>query len=209
MRSTHLILLVIFLLVQNGFGQDTEAIFQKGNSLHSQGKYKEALEQVNLSLSMDSSLYQRYHFRAEIKENLGMIDSAIDDITKCIDRCTCPKRSFHVSSYLLKRANLHVLNENYNAALDDLDSSISNNPQNVLSYDLKSELLYQFGDKEEALKHLDKSIQVFDDNELSYMLRARLRLQTGNVDGACQDFRKLVEFGYDEMEAWIILNCKK
>jgi|GEM_PF-5786915 len=105
--------------------QDVEAIFQRGNSLHMDGKYEEALMYVDSSLNMDSSLYQRFHFRAELKAKLGLYESAIEDVDRCISRCTCSTRNYHVSNYYLDRASLRLLMGDTLEALNDANRSVN------------------------------------------------------------------------------------
>src|SRR5690606_8957760 len=101
-----LIVIVAGLSPISANSQSAEEIFQRGSSLGFDGKYKEALIYVDKSLNMDSSLYQRFGFRAELKTKLGMIDEAIDDVSRCIEKCKCPTRKYHVSDYYLERAQL-------------------------------------------------------------------------------------------------------
>jgi len=187
--------------------QDAEALFQKGNSLTWDGKYEEALDFVNKSLEIDSSLYQRYGFRAKIKANLGMYESAIEDITRCINKCNHKTRRYHVASRYLERAELHVLKNNNEAALEDTNKSISSNPNSWKAYNYRSSLLIKSGKSENALADLNKSIQINDNEASTYILRGKLRIDMGNIDGACSDFSKVSKWGFDEFDSWIRKNC--
>ena len=203
-----LILLCLSLFRLNLKAQDAEEIFQTGNRLDSEGKYTEALKYVNKSLSMDSSLYQRYMFKAELEFKLGMIDEAIIDMGKCIDRCDCPTRKYHVSSYYFRRANLHIHNEDVDSAIKDVDSSIKRNPERWEAYNLRSQLNIRIGEFQKALIDLNKSYSINDNEAKTLILRGQLRNKLGDVEGACNDLTTVVNWGFDEFEEWTNQNCK-
>lgn len=189
--------------------QSTEEIFQKGNSLSMEGKYKEALIFVDRSLNMDSSLYQRFGFRAELKAKLGMIEGAIDDISRCINKCKCPTRKYHVSNYYLERAELQLLIKNDSAAIVDAGKSISHNPNNWKAYNFRSGLFATSGQIRLALADLNKSYAINDNEATTLIARGKLKIEIGDIEGACSDLSTVTSWGIDEFKPWIDKNCKK
>lgn len=188
--------------------QNAEEIFQQGNTLDWEGNYKEALMYVDSSLNIDSSLYQRYHFRAGLKVKLGMIESAIIDITKCINKCDCPTRKFHVSSYYLDRAELQLLNNDASASLADTNKSISISSTSWKAYNFRSNLLVKSGKLQDALMDLDKSIQLNNNEAATFICRGKLRIEMGDIEGACRDLSKVSGWGIDDFDTWLNKNCK-
>lgn len=188
--------------------QEIEEIFQKGNSLNSEGKYKEALDHVNRSMAMDSSMYQRYMFRARIKIKLGMFDSAISDVTKCIERCDCPTREFHVPSYYLERAEIHTLKGDNASALSDIEKSISLNPKAWKAYFSRAALLCQEKDFENALIDLNKAIELGANRIETYYLRGMVNIALGNDKAACSDLMVAINAGFEKPKNWVEENCK-
>ncbi len=197
------------LLTVSAYSQDVEELFQRGNSLSTAERYEEALFYVDESLKMDSSMYQRYAFRAKIKAKLGMIDEAIEDITKCIHRCKCTFRNHHVSGYYLVRAELQLENKNQAAAMEDVNKSISSNPKNWEAYNFRSLLFIAMGQRALALNDLNTSFKVNDNESATLFARGKLRIELGDIEGACSDYSKLVEWGFDEFNSWISNHCKK
>jgi tetratricopeptide (TPR) repeat protein len=189
--------------------QDAEEIFQQGNSLSMDGKYKEALAYVDRSLNMDSSLYQRFGFRAELKFKLGMIEEAIGDISRCIDKCKCPTRKYHVSDYYLERSELQLLLKNQQAAMEDVNKSISNNPNNWKAYNFRSGLFITNGQVPLALADLNKSFAINNNEATTLIVRGKLKIEIGDLEGACSDLSKVADWGFDEFDTWIEKNCKK
>ncbi len=189
--------------------QDAEGIFQRGNSLFSQGKFKEALIYVDSSLNIDSSLYQRYFFRAQIKFNLGMPESAINDLSRCIDKCNCPTRNHHVSDYYLKRGELQFYLKNQSKSMADINQSLSYNPKNWEAYNFRSLLFIGRGQIQLALADLDKSYLINDNEATTLIARGKLRIEIGDIEGACVDLSKVVDWGFDEFEPWLSNNCRK
>lgn len=184
--------ILLSLLRLNSYAQDVEEIFQTGNRLDSEGKYSEALECVNKSLSMDSSLYQRYMFKAELEFKLDMVDEAIRDIGKCIERCDCSTRKYHVSSYYVRRANLYIHKNDFSNALNDVNMSIENNPNSWEALNLRAQLFIRQGDFQKALADLNNSVKTNDNEAKTLILRGQLRNELGNLEGACKDLSTAV-----------------
>jgi len=187
---------------------EIEEIFQKGNSLSREGKYKEALEHVERSMAMDSSLYQRYLFRADLKAKLGMYESAISDVTKCIERCKCTNRKFHVSSYLLKRASLHEQSNDFDLAMADVSESIISNPKSWESYLYRGQLLAKSQKFNEALDDLNRAAELNDNEPAIFISRGLVHAKIGNMKEACSDFRILEDWGNEDAKKWLKANCK-
>jgi tetratricopeptide (TPR) repeat protein len=197
------------LLTFSANSQDAEELFQQGNSLSIDEKYKEALIYVDRSLKMDSSLYQRFGFRAELRTKLGMIEEAIDDISRCINKCKCPTRKYHVSDYYLERAELQLLIKDQPSAMVDINKSISTNPNNWKAYNFRSGLFIAKGQMTPALTDLNKSFAINDNESTTLIARGKLKIEIGDLDGACSDLSKVAEWGFDEFDIWITKNCKK
>jgi tetratricopeptide (TPR) repeat protein len=197
------------LLSFSASSQNAEEIFQQGNSLSLDGNYKEALAYVDRSLNMDSSLYQRFLFRADLKFKLGMIEEAIDDVSRCIDKCKCPTRKYHVSNYYLERSQLQLLLKNQQATMEDVNKSISNNPNNWKAYNFRSGLYSDKGQITLALADLNKSFAINDNEATTLIARGKLKIEIGDLDGACSDLSTVADWGFNEFELWIKNNCKK
>lgn len=186
---------------------EIEEIFQKGNSMHRVGKYKEALEYVERSMAMDSSFYQRYFFRAEIKEKLGMYESAISDITICIERCDCSTRKSHIASYLMKRAMLREKNRQFDLAIADANESILSNPKSWEGYYYRGVLFANNEQFEKALADLNKSFRLNSKIPEILIARGHIKAALGNFKDACSDFKVLKERGVPDVEKWILKYC--
>ena len=186
-----------------------EAIFQKGNILNEQGKFKKALEQVELSMSMDSSLYQRYMFRADLKVSLEMYESAIADVTTCIERCDCPTRSSHVLTYTFERAKIHALNLDNASAYKDLDAVITAHPDDWEALELRAHLHVKAEEYQEALPFLNKLIKLDNENFQNYYYRGIANQHLKNTKAACDDLRTAIKAGFTESREWVFINCKR
>ena len=205
-KAFTIVSLLLMTIVVNA--QRAEELFQRGNSLSFNEQYEEALVYVNQSLSMDSSLYQRYMFRAGLKAKLGMIESAIEDVNKCIERCKHKLRKYHVSSYYLERAKLQVLKNDRQQAIVDATKCISINLRSWQAYNFRADLLAKEGKLNDAITDLTKSIGIDENQSDSFIARGKLRIEIGDIEGACKDFSKVVEWGFDEFKPWIKNNCR-
>jgi tetratricopeptide (TPR) repeat protein len=188
--------------------QEIEDIFQMGNKLNRLGKYQEALEHVERSMAMDSSAYQRYMFKADIKVKLGMFDSAISDVTKCIERCDCPTRELHGPSYYLKRAEIHLLKGDNSSALEDTNQSILLNPNNYKAYVSRAKLSIRFQKFESALVDLNKAMEMKNNQAEIYLLRGTVNIALGNNKAACPDLEIAIGAGFEQHRIWVEENCK-
>ncbi|MEL6560955.1 MAG: hypothetical protein AAFQ94_22360 [Bacteroidota bacterium] len=205
-----IVFLLVFLSINTSANsQDKEKIFRKGVNLYDDGMYKEALIYIDSSLNMDSSLYQRFHLRADIKSALKMYKAAIEDMTRCINKCKGPNRMSHVSDYYLRRSELHYFDKNQNQAFLDIHKSIEFNPKNWKAYNIRSFYYKKSGNTYDALDDLSTSISINDNEANTYVARGELRADVGDIAGACVDFKKLSGWGFDEYDLWIKDNCSK
>ena len=122
--------LIAILLLTFGYktsvqGQDSEKIFRKGVNLYEDNQFKEALIYIDSSLNMDSSMYQRFSLRANIKVDLKMYKAAIEDITRCINHCQIPNRRGHLSNYYLRRSELLQMDNYPEMAFSDTGGLIT------------------------------------------------------------------------------------
>ncbi len=207
-RATPIILLLV-LTSFSANSQDYEKLFRKGVNLYEESKFKESLIYIDSSLNIDSSLYQRYHLRAGIKVDLGMFKAAIEDMTRCIEKCDGPNRKSHVSDYYLRRSEIHNYDKNRNQAFLDIHKSIEFNSRNWRAYNIRSSYYQQAGNLYNALLDLDKSISINDNEANTYVARGELRTEMGDITGACKDFTKLASWGFDEYNEWMKDHCKK
>lgn len=190
------------------FDKQTESLFQKGVKLDRQGNTKEALHYVELSMSRDSSMYQRYMFRSGLKVKLGMYESAIDDMSKCIQKCDCRTRKSHVSTYLMERSKIHFLNGNYDSTLSDINQSLGLTNNSWNSFALRGKMHYNEKNYDQAMADLNQSIELNMDEASLYLLRGLLHSEMGNDQLACSDLYIASEKGSKEAKSWIEKKCK-
>jgi len=186
---------------------EIEAIFQKGNSLHKQGKFKEALEYVEKSMRMDSSLYQRHLFLAEIKTELGMYESAIADVTKSIERCDHTPNNSHVSSYLQIRADIHLLNKDLDAAVKDLKSALELVPKDGQALKKLAKIYLEDQKFDQAVLYLDQLVALDNQDWESQYLRGLAYIKLNQPKKACTDLKLAKKEGYRVSKRWLSANC--
>ena len=187
---------------------EIEELFQKGNALHQEGKNQEALEYVNKSMAMDSSLYQRYSFRAKIKVELGLFESAINDITKCIEKCDAEKKDLFRSVFYIDRAMVHLRNNDNESALKDFNQSIALNSENWKAYYARASFFISLAEYQKALDDLNKTIKINAKVPKAYHYRGIAYKMLGKKNAACADFEKAINMGFQESNSFLIENCK-
>jgi tetratricopeptide (TPR) repeat protein len=81
-------------------------------------------------------------------------------------------------------------NGNYQGAKEDLETSISINPNNASAYNAKGLVNSEMKNWNEAIQDFSKSIQLDpNQNPIIYMSRGLAKYEVNDFDGACEDFQ--------------------
>ncbi len=177
-----------FQLAAKVYDKDHELLSVIGNIKRQQGKYNEALVDLNKSISLSPTSADAYNNRANVYMNLNKLDLAYSDYLKCLKIDDKHEESLinigtyyfnksnHVkaiesftkafSTYptrteiLINRAAAYYYSKNYPAAITDIDKYLSVNKPLGQAYLIKSLALEDSGRYDEALAVIEQAIRL-------------------------------------------------
>ncbi len=149
--------------------------------LNEEGKYEEALNEIDKGINFDESCYNCYHIRGEIRRNLNDIKGSRKDATTAIEI-----NKNKIEAYITRYNSNKDLN-NLNGAIIDLD--------NVIRIDANREYLSRrawlktaLNDNNGALIDINDAIKMDNTDYYDYYLRGRIYKSLGKYKKAIDDF---------------------
>lgn len=150
--------------------------------------YEAALAEYNAVEKEFGASPDIYYYRSLIYKQLGDFESAIKDITKCIE--TSSEREYFMLS---QRADYYQEYGKFEESIADWTEIIKGKPTNVLAYAGRGWCHELMGNEKEAMKDYDKGIEVDAEYPYIYMLRGELHQKQGNREAAVKDFEMILE----------------
>jgi serine/threonine protein kinase len=196
-------------------------LYKLANAKYDRGKYKEALEDINKAISLDSNYADNYHRRGRILDSLGDDNGAIADYNKAISldanyanpyggrgivrlKSGDKQRALEDFNKAIElnpkfaraynsRGLLYGGNGNLKTALEDFNKAIELDPDNAIFYPNRGEILRKLGDNERALEDHNKAILLDPRLTAAYVNRSIVRESLGDLKGAIEDCDKVIE----------------
>ena len=150
--------------------------------------YETALAEYNDLEKEFGASPEIYYYRSLIYKQLGDFESAIKDITKCIEASS--EREYFMLS---QRADYYQESGKFEESIADWTEIIKGKPTNVLAYAGRGWCHELMGNEKEAMKDYDKGIEVDTEYPYIYMLRGELHQKQGNQEAAVKDFETILE----------------
>jgi tetratricopeptide (TPR) repeat protein len=222
-----LILIQLFVLSSSFIyaQQDAQYYFNQGNKKFIQSEYKDALDNYDEAVRLDSSMYYAYVSRAEVKTELGMYDSALQDyeqyriIVNSLNLLEDPGivRQMNDLEKIKSEGGAAIANqgpssyETYEATSEDSasgpivsfneerwENALNYNPDDLRALFLKGNYQYQNGNYPQALGAFNKAISL--DQSIFNLFNARgyVRLKMNDLYGALDDFNKALSLQNNE-----------
>jgi tetratricopeptide (TPR) repeat protein len=216
MRKLSVILLVIVMLAAAipamAQGDTTGAVggslivmpelFERANTAFETGDYQQAAVDYSLFIFLNPTFSQGYFNRALNYNALGSNDQALQDLTYALDY-TAPATPY-TSDIYLTRAQLYLNQNDLDAAVSDLNSSIEANPEAVNSLSLRAQILSFQQSYPEALNDYDKLIQLQPDQTVHYLDRGFIHAQLGHSQEALADFTHAIELSPQDAQPYAL-----
>lgn len=205
--------------------QDALYFYNQGNKKFIQSDYKEALENYNQAINLDSTMYYAYVSRAEVKTELGMYDSAMQDysqyrvIINSLNLLEDPgivqqmqeleKIKGEGGSVMATQApssydTYEPVAENSESdpvvsfSSDRWENALSYNPEDLRALFLKGNYQYQNGNYPQALSAFNKAISIDQSIYNIFNARGYVRLKMNDLYGALDDFNKALSLQENE-----------
>jgi tetratricopeptide (TPR) repeat protein len=102
------------------------------------------------------------------------------------------------------RALVHLDQGNADKAIEDFNSLLKQNENNVNAHLALAEALTNLEKLDEALPHIEKAIQLKPDSPLGYTMRARWKVLKKDIDGALTDLDQAIKIEPRDVTALVI-----
>ena len=153
------------------------------------GDYQKAIadyEAIELKYGADAELYS---YKAESYRQLGLMDDAIEQITKALS--LGDKDSFQYC--LLSRADYYRLAGKYNEAIADFTKYIEQKPTDAFGYYRRGWCYELMGDDKNAMEDYNAGIEIDNKYPYLYLMRGEQYLKQGDKVRANADFEHIIK----------------
>jgi tetratricopeptide (TPR) repeat protein len=168
--------------------------FQSSVSYFKEGKFQEALDQINFCLEKEENS-EYYFFRARVNSRLGNLNDALNDFDKLISIDP------YNPSYINDRAVvLHLLKKN-EEAMHEFDRAINLDPKNPYRYSSRAYFKDRLGDLKGAIEDYEKAIELDPEDAVAYNNKGLVEEKLGYQERAKTSFSKADDLtGYNPKE---------
>jgi tetratricopeptide (TPR) repeat protein len=149
--------------------------------------FKEAIEDYDKAIGLDSTKFMVYWYRGRDKANLGFFHEAIKDYNKAIDL-----NPYYMIAYIdraLAKDKLIL----YKEAIEDYDKAIRLDSTNSLTYWDRGYTKYELNLYQEAIKDYNKAIELNPNYAYAFNSRGQAEQQLGLYEKAVKDYDKVIE----------------
>jgi tetratricopeptide (TPR) repeat protein len=156
-----------------------------------EGKFEEALIQINGCIDSDISNLEFYYFRARVHSRLKNFESALDDFDYLISL-----EPYNPSFISDRAVVLHLLNRN-KEALDEFDRALNLEPLNPYRYSSRAYFRDRTGDLKGAIEDYEKAIELDPEDAVAYNNKGLVEEKMGYKEKSQKSFKKADELvGY-------------
>ncbi|WP_228780178.1 tetratricopeptide repeat protein [Aquiflexum lacus] len=158
--------------------------FEKGVAFFKEGKFRQALEQVNLSISKDAENLEFYFFRARVNSRLGEFNSSLEDFDFLISQ------EPYNPTYINDRAVvLHLLKRN-DEAMSEFDRAVNLEPGNPYRFASRAYFKDRIGDLLGSIRDYEKAIELDPEDAVSYNNKGLVEEKLGYIQKSKTSFKK-------------------
>jgi tetratricopeptide (TPR) repeat protein len=158
--------------------------FQLSIAHFKEGKFEDALSQINYCIKEDGNNTEYYFFRARVFSRLGDFDSALADFNKLIDLDP------YNPSYINDRAVVLHLMKNDEEALAEFDRAINLDPKNPYHFSSRAYFRDRIGDLKGAIEDYERAIELDPEDAVAYNNKGLLEEKLGYQERAKSSFSK-------------------
>lgn len=166
-----------------------------GTSYDGLGLPVEAIEQYKLAIEIDSNEITAYYNLGTAYSEVEQYSEAIRYLTKAILMNPSPESHLLEWSYL-NRGNVRMKMKEHEAALEDINVSISIDSGNALAFCNRGSAHLNLGEYGYALADMRKSIVLDSTIVYTYNNMANVYFAMGELDMACKYWKLAISKGY-------------
>lgn len=176
-------------------------LFSKAVDALDAQQFERAVLDFSFFILLNPTVSEAYFYRGQGYQALDNLDAALADMTSALGlKSSGPQYTSYV---YFSRAQLHIQNQDTEAALADLDASIEASPSALESLLLRARI-YAFQNRfEDALADYDAAIGLQPENADTYLQRGMINFQLRNLEEALNDFDRVIAIDPDNVEGLI------
>ena len=161
-----------------------------------EGKFEEALLQINRCIASDTSNLEFYYFRARVHSRLRNLESALDDFDYLISM-----EPYNPNFISDRAVVLHLLGRN-KEALEEFDRALNFEPLNPYRYSSRAYFRDRIGDLKGAIEDYEKAIALDPEDAVSYNNKGLVEEKIGYKEKSQKSFKKADELvGYKPIQS--------
>jgi tetratricopeptide (TPR) repeat protein len=176
-------------------------LLERAGAAFDSGDYEKAAQDYSLFILLNPSFSQGYYLRGLTYSRLNDVDHALADMSMALD---LPQPSEATKGAILNaRAVLYLVQDDLEAALDDLDASIAAAPEAPDAYAQRARVFLLNQRYEEAIQDYDKVLELAPNYSQGYAGRALAHISLEHVDEALADYDKLIDLEPENPGAYL------
>jgi tetratricopeptide (TPR) repeat protein len=187
MKYLIVIVLSSFALGFQACSFSSEDMYEKGKTLMSEGKFRDALPYLNKAIDRDNGNYEALNARGVVYYELKEYTNALLDYEQALKL----KPDYYRPYY--NRALLKVAQNDAQGALKDYAEAIRLDARNAEIFVNRGQLLAAMGQADAALRDFDQAVSLDETNALALYNRGNILFQREDFKRAIDNFEKAVK----------------
>lgn len=176
---------------------DIDQFFNRGRNFLIEGKYTNAIDNFNILVRLDSTLYDAYFFRGIAKYNLGDYMGAEKDFDKSLKLNPIYTPAYHYRAITLSRTG------KYEMALKDLAEAVDLRPSYTGLYFSRGVTYFLSQQFDKAISDFNRFIKAEPKVGDAYLNRGACYLFLGDTTKALDDYNKAIRLNMFDPEGYI------
>lgn len=198
LKVISVVVLFLALTVREGRAQyDIDQFFIRGQMALNGGDYLQAINNFNVLIRIDGSLYEAYFFRGMAKYNLGDFAGAEKDFDRALELNPVYTLAYHYRAITLSRVG------RYDEALRDLDYAVELRPDYYGLYYSRGVTYFLSQQFEKAVGDFNRFIIHEPKEPGAYLNRGASYLFLKDTTKALEDYNKAIQLDYNDPEGFI------
>jgi len=179
--------------------KEAEIYMNKGQALHSQKKYDEAIESFNKAIELDPSNFDAFNDRGRAYDAKQEYDKAIDDYSTAIGINSRIAYVFNNRGNAYQKKN----EPEYDKAIEDYCTTLKLDPKYANAYNGRAYTYAKIGKFFKALADYSEAIKLNPDYALPYENRGLTYIDIGKYDEAIEDFTKALSLDPNKYSTYL------
>ncbi len=181
--------------VTDKFPESSVAQSSLGGVYMKEGDNTAAMQHINEAIRLDDGNYKAWYNKGVLQLRNGNKQEALAALNKAVSLKDYAKALF-------SRALLYQQSGNCNAALQDVNKVLQQDPSNARAHYIKADCIEQQGDPESAIVEYTRAIELESTEPLFYLRRGLILAQQNKNREAIRDMSSAIQIRPGYSEAW-------